>query len=214
MAKQLAEDLGYIYVDTGAMYRAVTLFALREGLFEQGGDVDASTLETRLGDVHIDQRRIATDHGAQTCTFLNGENVEGSIRGMDVSERVSIIAALPFVREKLVEQQRKMGERGGIVMDGRDIGTAVFPDADLKIFVTARADVRAMRRYKELQGKGQAADYDAILQNVEERDRIDSTRAVSPLRKADDAIELDNSEMTIDEQRNWLMERYKEVVNC
>lgn len=209
MAKNLAREIGYIYVDTGAMYRAVTLFALRNNLFNADGTIKEDELRARLGDIHIEQKLTAD---STVNTFLNGENVEREIRTMEVSGHVSPIATLPYVREKLVEQQQQMGANGGIVMDGRDIGTVVFPNAELKIFVTASAEVRAMRRFKELQEKGIPADYDDILKNVVERDRIDSTRAVSPLRQADDALLLDNSHMTIPEQQQWLLEQYKKVV--
>lgn len=208
MAKNLAREIGYVYVDTGAMYRAVTLFALRNGLFRKDGSIETDRLKGMLPEIHIDQQMI--DGGTQT--FLNGENVERDIRSMQVSSHVSPIATLSFVREKLVEQQQQMGRNGGIVMDGRDIGTVVFPEAELKIFVTASAEVRAMRRFKELQEKGMAADYDDILKNVVERDRIDSTRAVSPLRQADDALLLDNSHLTIEEQQAWLLDQYRQRV--
>lgn len=209
MAKNLAREIGYIYVDTGAMYRAVTLFALRNNLFNADGTIKEDELRARLGDIHIEQKLTAD---STVNTFLNGENVEREIRTMEVSGHVSPIATLPYVREKLVEQQQQMGANGGIVMDGRDIGTVVFPNAELKIFVTASAEVRAMRRFKELQEKGIPADYDDILNNVVERDRIDSTRAVSPLRQADDALVLDNSNITIAEQQQWLLQKYEEVV--
>lgn len=209
MAKNLAREIGYIYVDTGAMYRAVTLFALRNNLFNADGTIKEDELRARLGDIHIEQKLTAD---STVNTFLNGENVEREIRTMEVSGHVSPIATLPYVREKLVEQQQQMGANGGIVMDGRDIGTVVFPNAELKIFVTASAEVRALRRFKELQEKGIPADYDDILKNVVERDRIDSTRAVSPLRQADDALVLDNSNITIAEQQQWLLQKYEEVV--
>ena len=197
MAKELAHRLGYVYVDTGAMYRSVTLFALREHLFDAEDTLDADRLSALLPQVRIDFR-------------LNGENVEQKIRGLEVSSRVSIVAAQPFVREMLVRQQQAMGEGKGIVMDGRDIGTVVFPKAELKIFVTASAEVRAERRYKELQAKGQPADYESILKNVQDRDYMDSHREVSPLRQADDAIVLDNSHLTIAQQDAWLMDRVRE----
>lgn len=214
MAKDLAKELGYVYVDTGAMYRAVTLFALRNGLFRSDGTIKEEELRTRLNDIHIDQKIVCGNDPATTSvqTFLNGENVERDIRTMEVSAHVSPIATLPYVREKLVEQQQRMGSHGGIVMDGRDIGTVVFPNAELKVFVTASAEVRAMRRYKELIAKGMEADYDEILRNVVERDRIDSTREVSPLRKADDAIELDNSNITIAEQKEWLLNKALAII--
>lgn len=210
MAKNLARQLGYVYVDTGAMYRAVTLYALRHQLFEADGEVDAASLQQVMPDI-----RISFQFNAQTGkpdTYLNDELVEHDIRTMQVSERVSKIAALPFVRTALVAQQQRMGKDKGIVMDGRDIGTVVFPHAELKIFVTASAEVRAQRRYDELQQKGMPARYDDILKNVQERDYIDSHREVSPFRKADDAIELDNSNLTIDEQQQWLLNQVDKVL--
>lgn len=210
MAKNLARQLGYVYVDTGAMYRAVTLYALRQQLFEADGEVDAASLQRAMPDI-----RISFQFNKQTGkpdTYLNDELVEQEIRTMQVSERVSKIAALPFVRTALVAQQQRMGKDKGIVMDGRDIGTVVFPHAELKIFVTASAEVRAQRRYDELQQKGMPARYDDILKNVQERDYIDSHREVSPLRKADDAIELDNSNLTIDEQQQWLLHQVDKVL--
>ena len=206
MAKHLAKQLGYIYVDTGAMYRCVTLYAMENGLFS-GKSLDSDALEQRIDEVDISFMR--DDTGA-LCAVLNGENVEKEIRSMSVSERVSMVAKQPFVRKKLVEQQQLMGKEKGIVMDGRDIGTTVFPDAELKIFVTASAEVRAERRYKELLEKGDEADYNEILANVKERDYIDSHRAVSPLRMADDAVLLDNSFMTLDQQNQWLLDKVNE----
>ena len=207
MAKELAHRLGYVYVDTGAMYRSVTLFALREHLFDAEDTLDADRLSALLPQVRIDFRLNPETGHADAC--LNGENVEQKIRGLEVSSRVSIVAAQPFVREMLVRQQQAMGEGKGIVMDGRDIGTVVFPKAELKIFVTASAEVRAERRYKEL-AKGQPADYESILKNVQDRDYMDSHREVSPLRQADDAIVLDNSHLTIAQQDAWLMDRVRE----
>ena len=202
MAKDLARELGYTYIDTGAMYRAVTLFAMRKGLFAEDGTIDTETLQGLMGEVSIAQKNIE----GKTITFLNGEDVEKEIRSLEVSSHVSPIAALPFVREKMVEQQRQMGREGGIVMDGRDIGTVVFPNAELKVFVTASAEVRAQRRYLELQPKGMPVDYEDILKNVTERDYIDSHRAVSPLRPAEDSVILDNSNITIAEQKQWLLD--------
>ncbi len=210
MAKNLARQLGYVYVDTGAMYRAVTLYALRHQLFKADGEVDAASLQRAMPDI-----RISFQFNAQTGkpdTYLNDELVEQEIRTMQVSEKVSKIAALPFVRTALVALQQRMGGDKGIVMDGRDIGTVVFPHAELKIFVTASAEVRAQRRYDELQQKGMPARYDDILKNVQERDYIDSHREVSPLRKAEDAIELDNSNLTIDEQQQWLLQQVDKVL--
>ena len=205
MAKELARRVGYVYVDTGAMYRCVTLYALRHQLFAADGSVLEEQLRQVMPDINIDQRLI----DGKTTTFLNGENVELEIRSLEVSSHVSPIAAIPFVRTALVAQQQKMGREGGIVMDGRDIGTTVFPNAELKIFVTASAEVRAQRRYDELQQKGMPADYADILKNVQERDYIDSHRDVSPLRQADDALLLDNSHMTIEEQNQWLMQQFE-----
>uniref|UniRef100_UPI004038739F (d)CMP kinase n=1 Tax=Prevotellamassilia timonensis TaxID=1852370 RepID=UPI004038739F len=204
MAKDLAREVGYIYVDTGAMYRAVTLFAMRNNLFDAEGNINTERLEQLLPEVKISFKLDPETSRPMAC--LNGEVVEQEIRSLEVSQHVSPIAALPFVRAKLVEQQQAMGKEKGIVMDGRDIGTVVFPEAELKIFVTASAEIRAQRRYKELQAKGMPADFDDILKNVEERDYIDSHRATSPLRQADDALVLDNSHITIEEQKKWLME--------
>ena len=208
MAKDLAREVGYVYVDTGAMYRAVTLYALRHDLFGADGSIKEAELESAMPAIVIDQRLV----DGRTTTFLNGEDVEREIRSLEVSNHVSPIAALPFVRTALVAQQQRMGEDGGIVMDGRDIGTTVFPNAELKIFVTASAEVRAQLRYNELMQKGMEADYDDILKNVLERDYIDSHRDVSPLRQADDALLLDNSAMTIEEQKQLLLERFNETV--
>lgn len=206
MAKDLAKEIGYIYVDTGAMYRSVTLYALRHNLFNADGTIREEELKEQMKDINISFQLNKTT--GRPDTYLNGENVENDIRTMEVSSHVSPIATLAFVREALVAQQQRMGAEKGIVMDGRDIGTVVFPKAELKIFVTASAEVRAQRRYDELKAKGIDADYADILKNVEERDYIDSHRATSPLRKADDAIELDNSNLTIAEQKKWLYEQY------
>ena len=206
MAKDLARRIGYVYIDTGAMYRAVTLFAMRHNLIANG-QVDAAKLQEEMGNIHISLR--LNPETQRPDTYLNGECVEREIRTMEVSRHVSLIAALPFVRSAMVEMQREMGKEKGVVMDGRDIGTVVFPHAELKIFVTASAEVRAQRRYDELTAKGEKCNYEEILENVKERDRIDSTREASPLRQAEDAIVLDNTHMTIPEQENWLMEEYK-----
>lgn len=208
MAKDLARRVGYIYVDTGAMYRSVTLYALRNGLFNEDGSIKTDELEQQMPQIHI-SFQLNPETG-RPDTYLNGECVEQTIRSLEVSNHVSPIAALPFVRTAMVAQQQEMGQDGGIVMDGRDIGTVVFPHAELKVFVTASAEVRAQRRYDELQQKGMPADYDDILRNVQERDYIDSHREVSPLRQADDALLLDNSHMTIPEQNEWLMARFQE----
>lgn len=208
MAKDLAREVGYIYVDTGAMYRAVTLFAMRNDVFDAEGNIDETRLKALLPDVKLTFQLNNETKLPEVC--LNGEDVERYIRTLEVSQHVSPIAALPFVREKLVEQQQAMGNEKGIVMDGRDIGTVVFPNAELKIFVTASAEIRAQRRFKELETKGMPADFDEILQNVEQRDYIDTHRETSPLRQADDALVLDNSHLTIAEQKVWLMEKFNE----
>ncbi len=212
MAKDLAKKLGYVYVDTGAMYRSVTLFAMRHNLFNEDGSVKVDELERQMNDICISFKFNA--EAGRPDTYLNGELVEQQIRGMEVSSHVSPIATIPFVRTAMVAQQQQMGRDKGIVMDGRDIGTTVFPDAELKIFVTASAEVRAQRRYDELKGKGQPADYAEILKNVQERDYIDTHRDVSPLKKADDAIELDNSYMTIEEQNEWLMQQFNKAAQA
>ena len=208
MAKDLAKEVGYIYVDTGAMYRDVTLFAMRQGLFDAESNINVEKLESLLPNVNISFKLNPETGKPETC--LNNEVVEKEIRSLEVSQHVSPIAALPFVRAKLVEQQQAMGNEKGIVMDGRDIGTVVFPNAELKIFVTASAEIRAQRRFKELEAKGMPADFDAILKNVEERDYIDTHRETSPLKQADDALVLDNSHLTIAEQKQWLMEKFAE----
>ena len=209
MAKSLAREIGYIYIDTGAMYRAVTLYCIENNLITEDG-INEEALREQLPNVRVDfQQDPATK---LPLTHLNGRNVEREIRTMAVSTKVSPIAALGFVREAMVRQQQLMGDQKGIVMDGRDVGTVIFPNAELKIFVTASAEIRAQRRYDELTAKGETCNYEDILKNVLERDHIDSTRAVSPLRKADDAIELDNSHMTIPEQKEWLIARFNEAI--
>ena len=210
MAKELAKAIGYIYVDTGAMYRAVTLFALRHGIFNADGSVQLEKLKEMMPQIGISFK--LNNVTGRPETYLNSENVEQEIRSMEVSAHVSPIAAIDFVRTALVAQQQQMGKEKGIVMDGRDIGTVVFPDAELKIYVTADAEVRAQRRFEELKEKGQPADFNTILKNVQERDYIDSHREVSPLRKADDALELDNSDLTITQQNAWLKEHYLQAV--
>lgn len=211
MAKDLAREIGYIYIDSGAMYRAVTLYCIQQKLFDADNQINVHQLQN-----DIDKIKISFQLDPQTQrpqTYLNGENVEKEIRTMEVSSRVSPVAALGFVREALVRQQQEMGKAKGIVMDGRDIGTTVFPDAELKIFVTASAEVRAQRRYDELTAKGENASFEEILANVKERDHIDETREVSPLRKADDALLLDNSHLTIEEQKQWLLKQYQKVAH-
>lgn len=211
MAKKLAKRLGYVYVDTGAMYRAMTLYCLDNGLID-GDSVNTSELERRLNDIHISFQLNSSTGKSETC--LNGKNVEAEIRGMRVSEKVSIVAAIPAVRHSLVALQQAMGKEKGIVMDGRDIGTVVFPDAEMKIYVDAPAETRARRRFDELRAKGDnSTTYEEVLKNVKERDYIDQTRKESPLRKADDAIVLDNSNMTIEEQDAWLIDVFNKIVN-
>ena len=210
MAKDLAKEIGYTYIDTGAMYRAVTLYCLQHDFFE-GEKIKEDELQAA-----IDQIEISFSLNQETGrpdTYLNGVNVEKEIRGMAVADKVSPVATLGFVRRALVAKQQAMGKAKGIVMDGRDIGTVVFPDAELKLFVTASPEVRAQRRVDELIGKGMPASYEEVLENVKKRDYIDSTRAESPLRQADDALVLDNSYMTLAEQKAWLLEQYHKVVD-
>ncbi len=208
MAKALARNIGYLYFDSGAMYRAVAFYCMQNGIIADG-EIDTERLRTAINDIKI---TFSTDEETKnSVTYLNGVNVESEIRSLEVSRYVSRVAALDFVRTALIEQQRQMGKAKGIVMDGRDIGTTVFPDAELKIFVTASAEVRARRRYDELVARGSNPDYQDILANVVERDHLDQTREVSPLRKADDALLLDNSNMTIEGQLQWLCEQYKKI---
>ncbi|MBR5476391.1 MAG: (d)CMP kinase [Bacteroidaceae bacterium] len=208
MAKALARSIGYLYFDSGAMYRAVALYCLNNGLIKKE-EVDTESLKSRMNEIKI--TFAADPETKNSVTLLNGENVEKEIRSLRVSRIVSKVAAIDFVRTDMIEQQREMGKVKGIVMDGRDIGTTVFPDAEMKIFVTASAEVRAQRRYDELTARGDNPDYKEILENVLERDHIDQTREVSPLRKADDAILLDNSNMTLEEQQEWLYNKYIEL---
>ena len=210
MAKDLAREIGYIYIDSGAMYRAVTLYSIENGIF-QGERIDAERLQKEIGSIRISFQ--LNQETGRPDTYLNGVNVEDKIRGIAVSSRVSPIAALGFVREAMVAQQQEMGKSKGIVMDGRDIGTTVYPDAEQKIFVTATPEIRAQRRYDELKAKGQEASFNEILENVKQRDYIDQNREVSPLRKADDALLLDNTDMTIPQQKEWLQEQFNRVVN-
>lgn len=212
MAKVLAKNIGYAYIDSGAMYRAVTLFCLRNGLIA-GAVVNEAELQKAIEGIKISFGVNATT-GA-TETYLNGENVEKEIRQMQVSEKVSLVAAIPFVRHALVRQQQAMGESKGIVMDGRDIGTTVFPGAEMKVYVDASAETRARRRFEELQAKGDTTvTYEEVLENVCQRDYLDQNRAESPLRKADDAVVLDNSTMSREEQNAWLLDLYKKIVEA
>ncbi|MBQ3555921.1 MAG: (d)CMP kinase [Bacteroidales bacterium] len=209
MSKELAKRIGYVYVDTGAMYRGVTLYCLRNNMIK-GNEVDEEALKAEIDNISI---TFGIDEAGTQYLMLNGENVEKEIRGMEVSGKVSIVAAVPLVREAMVALQRKMGDSKGIVMDGRDIGTTVFPDAEMKIFVTASPQIRAQRRLDEMRSKGNnEVTFEEVLFNVEERDRIDQTRAVSPLRKADDALVLDNSNMSLAEQDEWLMNEFQKRV--
>ena len=208
MAKDLAREIGYIYIDSGAMYRAVTLYCIENGLLHDG-QIDVERLRSEIDNIRISFR--PNEETNRPDTYLNGMNVESKIRTMEVSSHVSPVAALDFVREAMVKQQQEMGRKKGIVMDGRDIGTTVFPDAELKIFVTASPEIRAQRRYDELKAKGQAVNFDEILENVKQRDYIDQHREVSPLRKADDALLLDNSHLTIEQQKEWLAEQFARV---
>ncbi|MDR0872787.1 MAG: (d)CMP kinase [Prevotellaceae bacterium] len=207
MAKWLAKQIGYVYADSGAMYRAVTLFCLQNNLIVNDV-IDEEGLKKQIGNIRISFSTNA-ENGLQE-TYLNDVNVEKEIRTLLISNYVSPVSTLKFVREALVRQQQEMGQKKGIVMDGRDIGTVVFPNAELKIFVTATPEVRAERRFLEMQEKGDAVAYEDILENVKKRDYIDQNRAESPLRKADDAIVLDNSHLTIDEQREWLLKQFEE----
>lgn len=209
MAKDLAKEIGYIYIDSGAMYRAVTLYSM-ENNFYTGNTIHIEELRKKIKDIHISF--CLNPDTRHPDTYLNGKNVEQKIRTMEVSSKVSPIAALDFVRKAMVAQQQEMGKSKGIVMDGRDIGTTVFPNAELKIYVTATSHIRAQRRYEELKAKGQEVCFEDILKNVEERDYIDQHREISPLKKADDAIILDNSCMTIAEQKKWLIEQYRKVI--
>ena len=210
MAKALARNIGYLYFDSGAMYRAVALFCMQNGLIN-GEEIDTAALRERLNEIHISFE--ADPETNNSVTLLNGVNVEHEIRSLEVSQYVSKVAALDFVRSAMVDQQREMGKQKGIVMDGRDIGTTVFPDAEMKVFVTASAEVRAQRRYDELVARGDNPDFNDILENVLQRDHIDQTREVSPLRKADDALLLDNSDLTREEQMNWLVETFNKLTS-
>ena len=209
VAKELARKLGYIYVDTGAMYRAVTLYCMRNGLISDDGTVDNENLKKVIGNINISFSYNKLT-GAN-ATLLNGELVEDEIRRIEVSNKVSYVSRIDFVREQMVRLQQDMGRQGGIVMDGRDIGTVVFPNADLKIFMTATPEVRAQRRFDELTAKGEKVNFDEILENVNQRDYLDQHRDVSPLRQADDAIVLDNSHLTRDEQFSIILQMVEDA---
>ncbi len=208
MAKHLSLKTGYTYIDTGAMYRAVTLFCIRNGIFITDG-IDLASLSKEIKNLHIS---FKTDNNGKQLTLLNGEIVEKEIRGMDVSGKVSHVATVDFVRKAMVVLQRNMGKNRGVVMDGRDIGTVVFPDAELKIFVTASDEIRAKRRYNEMTSKGEKVNFTDILYNVRERDYIDSNRKISPLKQAEDALLFDNSNMTIEEQDEWLFTQFERAI--
>lgn len=208
MAKDLAREVGYIYIDSGAMYRAVTLYSIENGIFN-GDVIDTEKLKQEIKNIRISFKM--NPKSGRPDTYLNDVNVEDKIRTMEVSSKVSPISALDFVREEMVAQQQSMGKEKGIVMDGRDIGTTVFPDAELKIFVTATPEIRAQRRFDELKAKGQEASFDEILENVKQRDYIDQHRDVSPLRQADDALLLDNTDLTIEQQKEWLFNQFSQV---
>jgi cytidylate kinase len=211
MAKNLAKAVNYTYIDSGAMYRAVTFFALQQGFFDQG-KINEDELRKTINTIEISFH--AHPVTGQTETFLNGRNVEAEIRSMEVANRVSPVATLSFVRRALVVKQQELSKGKAVVMDGRDIGTVVFPDAELKIFVTASAEIRAQRRLDELHLKGIGVSFEEILANVRQRDHIDSTRKDSPLRKADDALELDNSNLTIQEQQEWILKQFHRVITA
>ena len=211
MAKALARNIGYLYFDSGAMYRAVALYCMQNNLIENG-EIDSEALRAKIKEIHITFE--ADPETKNSITLLNGTNVEHEIRSLEVSQHVSKVAALDFVRTELVDQQREMGKLKGIVMDGRDIGTTVFPYAEMKVFVTASAEVRAQRRYDELVARGDTPNYNDILENVQQRDHIDQTREVSPLKKADDALLLDNSNLTREEQMEWLIEVYNKLTSA
>ncbi len=208
-AKRIAAELGYAYIDTGAMYRAVTLACMEAGLFDESDSPSVEDVKIQLEQVELDLRFNPDKH--RTEIFLNGRMVEDLIRSMEVSDHVSYISTLPVVRRKMVEYQRRLGEGKGVVMDGRDIGTVVFPQAEMKIFLTASEEIRAQRRYKELIEKGMPADLKDVLFNISKRDRIDSSREDSPLKQADDALILDNSQMTVDEQMEWFRDKFRQV---
>jgi len=200
-AKLIAAKYGLVYVDTGALYRGVTLFAIRESLIDKFNKTDLITLAKKINSLELEFK--ATGENGKSELYLNGKMIEREIRGLEVSKKVSFIAALPVVRDFVDKSLKRYGEYKGVVMDGRDIGTVVFPNAELKIFMTADVRIRAQRRYQELQDKGEKSDFQEILQNVSQRDFIDENRETAPLKRAPDAILLDNSKMTIDDQVKW-----------
>jgi len=204
LAKDLAKKIGYTYIDSGAMYRAVALYAMRNGWVTENG-IDEEALKKHISEIRIS---FKTNDQGQQETYLNGENVEKEIRSLEVGNIASRISTLDFVRQEMVRQQQEMGKEKGIVMDGRDIGTVVFPDAELKIFLTASPEIRAQRRFNELKEKGEKITYEEVVANIKERDERDSNRLQSPVRKAEDAIELDNSNLTIEEQLQWALDMF------
>jgi cytidylate kinase len=208
IAKGLAKELGYTYIDSGAMYRAMALFAIRNGMITDS-EIDEDALQKQVSQIKISFRQN-TESGGQD-TFLNGENIEGEIRSLNVSNAASRISTLGFVRNALVHQQQEMGKEKGVVMDGRDIGTVVFPDAEMKLFLTSSPEIRAKRRYDEMIQKGENPLFEDVLANIKERDLRDTTRAESPLKKASDAIELDNSEIGIEEQLKWALQVFNKI---
>ncbi len=210
LAKGVAKTLKYAYVDTGAMYRAVTLYCLNHGLID-GEEIDQTQLSYQIRNIHITFKY--NELTEQNDTYLNGQNVEEEIRGMRVSSHVSPVSAIGFVRKNMVAMQQKMGEEKGVVMDGRDIGTDVFPNAELKIFLTADPEIRVQRRYDEMVAKKGVADKDEIRNNLKSRDEYDQNREESPLRQADDAIVLDNSHLTREQQAEWVIEKALEIIN-
>lgn len=207
IAKGLARELGYTYIDSGAMYRAVALFAIRNGWINDSG-MDEKQLRQHIADIRI---TFSPNHQGAQETFLNGENVEQEIRTLEVANGASRVSTLAFVRKALVDQQQLLGKEKGVVMDGRDIGTVVFPDAELKLFLTASAEVRARRRFDEMKAKGENPEFGDVLANVKERDLRDTTREESPLRKADDALELDNAHIGIEEQLQWALGMFNKI---
>lgn len=207
IAKGLARELGYTYIDSGAMYRAVALFAIRNGWMSES-EMDEEQLRQHVANIHI---TFKTNHQGEQETYLNGENVEQQIRTLEAANGASRVSTLGFVRKELVNQQQLMGKQKGVVMDGRDIGTVVFPDAELKLFLTASPDVRALRRFDEMKANGENPSFGDVLANVKERDLRDTTREESPLRKADDALELDNSDIGIEEQLRWALEMFNKI---
>ncbi|MGI6074075.1 MAG: (d)CMP kinase [Fermentimonas sp.] len=209
IAKGLAQQLGYTYIDSGAMYRAVALYAINKGWITDD-DIDEEALRENISDINITFHK--NEDGLQE-TYINGDNVEGLIRTLEVSNAASRVSTLAFVRKELVRQQQEMGKKKGVVMDGRDIGTVVFPDAEMKLFLTASPEIRAQRRFDEMTAKGEKTNFDDVLANVKERDLRDTTRKESPLKKADDAIELDNSHIGIDEQLEWAIKMFNKITS-